>query len=71
MTASAPAATAALDLASVFSVALVPVPAITGTRPLARATTAAMTSRCSSSESVGDSPVVPHGTSPSTQPART
>ena len=41
-----------------------PVPAITGTRPAAVSMQSSMTCLCSSWLSVGDSPVVPHGTSP-------
>ena len=46
-------------------VELEPADAITGTRLRVCLTTALMTSTCSSWDSVADSPVVPHGTSPS------
>ncbi len=46
------------------AVLLEPAPAITGTRPAATSTQTFTTSRCSRWESVGDSPVVPTGTSP-------
>ena len=49
-----------------LSVELEPVPAMTGTRPAACWTTMRITSSVSSWESVGLSPVVPVGTSPST-----
>jgi hypothetical protein len=43
-----------------------PVPAITATRPPTTSVTCRTTSTCSAGESVADSPVLPHGTSPST-----
>src|ERR1700759_503627 len=46
------------------SVELEPAPAITGTRPLACSTQSSITRACSSWLRVGDSPVVPQGTSP-------
>ena len=46
-------------------VELEPVPAMTARRPRAASTTIPTTRRCSSWDSVGDSPVVPHGTTPS------
>ncbi len=46
-----------------------PVPAITGTRFFAAAITVRTTSACSSCDSVADSPVDPHGTSPCTPSA--
>jgi hypothetical protein len=52
----------------VFFVENEPVPAMTGTRPLAIATARFTSSTCSSSVSVGDSPVVPQGTSPAMPP---
>ena len=46
------------------AVELLPVPAITGTRPATTSITRLMTPRCSSVVSVADSPVVPMGTMP-------
>jgi hypothetical protein len=43
---------------------LVPVPAMTGTRPPAWPMTISITRSCSASVIVTDSPVVPQGTSP-------
>ncbi len=66
MAASAPAFLACLVSSIASSVEFEPVPAITGTPlPLAAAMQMSITRLCSSMESVGDSPVVPHGTSPS------
>ena len=48
------------------AVEFAPVPAMIFTRPAAYSITFAITSWCSSCESVGDSPVVPTGHSPST-----
>jgi hypothetical protein len=42
-----------------FEVELAPQPAMIGTRPLACSTATRMISRCSSTSTVGDSPVVP------------
>ena len=66
---SAPASRADLDSATASAVAFEPAPAITGTRFLANCTVRRTTSACSSWLSVADSPVVPHGTSPSIPPA--
>jgi hypothetical protein len=44
-----------------FAVALLPAPAITGTRPRTALTTVSTTAAYSSTESVGASPVVPQG----------
>ena len=66
MAASAPAFLAWRVRSIASSVEFEPVPAITGTPvPLAAAMQISMTRLCSSMESVGDSPVVPHGTRPS------
>src|SRR5262249_4496403 len=66
MAASAPAFLACLVYSIDCSVEFVPVPAITGTPvPLAVLMQISMTRLRSSLESVGDSPVVPHGTRPS------
>ena len=66
MAASAPAFLACLVSSIASAVEFEPVPAITGTpEPLAAAMQMSMTRLCSSIESVGDSPVVPHGTRPS------
>src|SRR6185436_1764452 len=46
------------------SVELEPVPAMTGTRPRATEMQSSVTRRCSSWLNVGDSPVVPQGTTP-------
>src|SRR5437899_9066904 len=59
---SAPASTASRAQNTAFAVWLPPAPAMTGTRPAAAFTTAAVTPFLSSPESVADSPVVPHGT---------
>src|SRR5437016_1965166 len=59
---SAPASTASRAQKTAFAVWLPPAPAMTGTRPAAAFTTAAVTPFLSSPESVADSPVVPHGT---------
>ena len=45
-------------------VELEPVPAITGTLPLEMLTVISIIFLCSEKSKVGDSPVVPHGTSP-------
>jgi hypothetical protein len=47
------------------AVELPPVPAITGMRPAAYSTAARTSSQCSSTSTVGDSPVVPTMTIPS------
>src|SRR6266496_5031523 len=59
---SAPASTASRAQKTAFAVWFPPAPAMTGTRPAAAFTTAAVTPFLSSPESVADSPVVPHGT---------
>jgi hypothetical protein len=69
MTPSAPAWNAALEASMLFLVLNEPVPAKTGTRPFAKRTVRRISSRCSVSVNVGDSPVVPHGTSPSMPPS--
>src|SRR5919107_3885010 len=51
-----------------MSVLFEPVPATTGTRPFATLTTVLTTSRSSSSDMAGVSPVVPQGTRPWTPP---
>ena len=56
---SAPAACASFDIMMACAVLLEPVPAITGIRPATFCTQNRITSRCSSSSSVGASPVVP------------
>ena len=48
----------------VLSVALNPVPAITGRRPCTISTVISITRSYSSCDKVGDSPVVPQGTMP-------
>src|ERR1041384_2608210 len=61
MAASAPAFLACLVSSIASAVEFEPVPAITGTPdPLAALMQMSMTRLCSSMESVGDSPVVPH-----------
>src|SRR4029079_8616361 len=66
MAASAPAFLACRVSSIASAVEFEPVPAITGTPdPLAALMQMSMTRLCSSIESVGDSPVVPHGTRPS------
>src|SRR5215475_1965279 len=66
MAASAPACLACFVSSIASAVEFEPVPAITGTPvPLAVAMQMSITRLCSSIESVGDSPVVPHGTRPS------
>jgi hypothetical protein len=49
----------------VVAVALVPVPAITGSRPPSRRTARRSSSSLSAAVTVGDSPVVPSTTTPS------
>ena len=51
-------------MATALAVQLLPVPAMTGTRPAARSTVKRMTSLCSASVMVALSPVVPQATSP-------
>ena len=60
---------AAFEASMLFLVLLEPVPASTGTRPLANRTVRAISSRCSASVKVGDSPVVPQGTKPLMPPS--
>ncbi len=62
---SAPTLRAAADSSIVSRVEFEPVPATTGTRFFAAWTTISMIRMCSSTVTVGDSPVVPTGTSPS------
>src|SRR6185295_16897589 len=62
MSAPALAANAASSIAS--AVELAPVPATTGTRPAAYSTADLMSRQCSSTSTVGDSPVVPTMTIP-------
>src|SRR5947207_13978517 len=59
---SAPVSTASSASATACGVLLPPAPARTGTRPFAVRTVISTTRRCSSNESAGFSPVVPHGT---------
>ena len=59
---SAPASFAWRVSRSASRVEFDPAPAMTGTRPAAAAMQTSTTRSCSSCESVGDSPVVPHGT---------
>src|SRR5512139_1684312 len=63
--ASAPALFAYRVMTIASFVLFDPVPAMTGTRPSAARITRSITRSCSSNESVGASPVVPHGTMPS------
>src|SRR5258708_3728095 len=66
MAASAPVALACWVSSMASAVEFEPQPAITGTPvPFAVCTQISMTRLCSSKVSVGDSPVVPHGTRPS------
>src|SRR3990172_6671755 len=64
--ASAPASLAWRVRSIAAEVLFEPVPASTGTRPRAAATTTSTTRRCSAWESVAASPVEPQGTRPST-----
>src|SRR5690554_6355434 len=63
-TALAPAFSANSARWTASRVELEPAPAMTGTRPPDASTASSMTRRCSSWLTVGDSPVVPTGTSP-------